>query len=228
VDVNTVSTLVALQQANPESAILSPLHLDATGCRLDRRFANHIGKSARIRELLSDVLLRREIEGIYPVGFINAAIWLLSRDCVSRVGLFNPAFDHYWEDNEYTERVHYHGLNVGLSPACRAYHERNQDSSPENFTIARYRLIVYATAQHRILRRMPGLWFNIASALSCILLSAPPINTSFAQAIFTKLGLVRRLLVNLPGMLRYRKRAYEGSQCFFQDAELDRQRFVTL
>lgn len=226
VDVNTVSTLVGLQRANPKSGILSPLHLDATGFHLDHLFANHIGKSAQIRELLSDVLLKREIADIYQVDFINAAIWLLSRNCISRVGLFNPAFDHYWEDNEYADRVHYHRFNVSLAPACRAYHERTQDPSPENLTLARYRLIVNAAAQYRILRRGPGAWFNIASAISGILLSSPPINTSFVQAIIVKLGLVRRLLSTLPAMVRYRKRAYQGTQCFFEDAELDRQRYV--
>ena len=228
VDVNTMSALVDLQRANPMSGILSPLHLDATGLHLDRLFANHIGKSAQVGKLLSDVLLQREIASIYQVDFINAAIWLLSRDCVSRIGLFNPAFDHYLEDNEYTDRVRYHGLNVSLSPVCRGYHERNQDLNPKNVTITRYRLIVYATAQYRILRRTPGVWFNIASALSCILLSSSPINTSFAKVIIIKLGLVCKLLLNLPAMLRCRKRAYQGVQCFFEDAELDRRRFAAL
>jgi GT2 family glycosyltransferase len=226
VDVNTVSTLVALQQINPKSAIISPLHLDGTGCHLDRLFANHIGKTASIRELMSDALVRREIADIYHVDFINAAIWLMSRDCITRVGLFNPAFDTYREDNEYTDRVRYHGFNVSLAPACHAYHERTQDPRPENLTVARYRLMVNATTQYRILRRVPGAWFNIASAMSCILLSSPPINTSFVQVIMMKLDLVRRLLSNLPAMMHYRKRAYQGTQCFFEDAELDRRYYV--
>ncbi len=226
VDVNTVSTLVALQRANPNSAILSPLHLDGTGRHLDSLFANHIGRTTSSSELMSDALLKRELADIYHVDFINAAIWLLSRDCIKRVGLFNPAFDHYQEDNEYTDRVRYRGFNVSFAPACHAYHERTQDPRPENFTVARFRLLVNATAQYRTLRRIPGVWFNIASAISYILLSSPPISASLAQVIMAKLDLVRRLLLALPAMLRYRKRAYQGTQCFFEDAELDRRRYV--
>lgn len=226
VDGDTVSALVALQRENPKSAILSPLHLDSTGCHLDRLFANHIGKSANIRELVGDALLKRKIADIYHLDFINAAIWLLSRECVTRVGLFNPAFDTYREDNEYTDRVHYYGFNVSLVPACRAYHERIQDRRSENLTVARYRLLVNATAKYRILRRRPGPGFNLASAMSCILLSSPPNNTSFVQTIIVKLDLVCRLLSALPAMMHYRKRAYQGAQCFFENAELDRQRYT--
>jgi len=226
VDVNTVSALVALQQANPDSAILSPLHLDGTGRYLDSLFANHIGRTANSKELMSDALLKKELADIYHVDFINAAVWLLSRGCVMRVGLFNPGFDHYREDNEYTDRVRYHGFKVSFAPACHAYHERTQDPRPERFTVARFRLLVNATAQYRILRRVPGAWFNIASAISYILLSSPPASVSLMQVMMVKLDQVRRLLLALPVMLHYRKRAYQGSQCFFDDAELDRQRYA--
>lgn len=226
VDGNTPQNLVALQQAHPQSAILSPLHLDSTGRYLDRLFANHIGKMTSIRELLSDALLRTEIAEIYHVDFINAATWLLSRDCITHVGLFNPGFDHYWEDNEYTDRVHYHGLYVSLAPAYHAYHDRTQDPRPEDLTLARYRVLVNAAIQYRILRRTPGTWFNVASAMSLILLSNPPTNTSFIQAFVMKLDLIHRLISTLPAMIRYRKLAYQGAQCFFMDAELDRQRYV--
>jgi GT2 family glycosyltransferase len=226
VDVNTISILVTLQQANPEYAILSPLHLNATGCHLDRLFANHIGESASISELLSDALLKGGIADVYHLDFINAAIWLLSRDCVTRVGLFNPGFDSYREDNEYSDRVHYHGFNVSLAPACRAYHARTQDPRPENFTVARYRLLVNAAAQYRLLRRRPGVWFNIPSAISGILFSSPPINTSLLHAIAIKLDLALRLCLALPAMMHYRKRAYQGGQSFFEDAEIDRQRYA--
>ena len=148
VDASTPKALVNLQKANPKSAVLSPLHLDATGHHLDRLFSHHVGKASGIGELLSDALLRRETADIYNLDFINAAIWLLSRECVTRVGLLNPAFDHYGEDREYTDRVRYHGFSVSLAPACRAYHERAQNPRPEDLMAARYRYMVNVAHQY--------------------------------------------------------------------------------
>lgn len=226
VDAHTPKALVDLQKANPESAILSPLHLNATGSHLDLLFSHHIGKASSIGELLSDTLLKGEAADIYHVDFINAAIWLLSRECITRVGLFNPAFDHYGEDKEYTDRAHYHGFYTSLAPAYYAYHERAQDPRPENLDVARYRYMVNATVCYRISRKRPGIWFNLASAVSCIVLSNPPSDIAFVQAIGMKLDLFRRLLSTIPATLRYKKRAYQGTQCFFEDAELDRQRYA--
>jgi len=226
VEANTPKALIGLQKTNPKTAILSPLQLDGTGNQLDRLFANHIGRTANIREIMSDALLKREMADIYHVDFINAAIWLLSRDCITRVGLFNPAFDTYREDNEYTDRVHYHGFNISLAPACRAYHDRSQDSDPESLTAARYKLLVNAAAHYQISRKNLVVWFNIVSAISCILLSKPPRSTSFVRNIGMKLALIQRLLSSLPATLNYRKRAYQESQCFFEEAELDRQRYA--
>lgn len=226
VDEFTLRALVDLQKANPEFAILSPLHRDATGYYLDRRFSMHITEGASIRELLSDALLRKETADIYSVDFINAAVWLLSRECITRVGLFNPAFDHYGEDKEYADRVRYKGFCIGLAPAYHAYHERTQEIGREYSTAAQYLMMVKSTVNYRILRITPGILFNIASAVSCILLSKPPSSTTLAQAIFMKLCLLRRLFSTLPATLRYKKRAYQYPRCFFEDAEVDKERYI--
>jgi hypothetical protein len=71
------------------------------------------------------------------------------------------------------------------------------------------------------------VWFNIASAFSCVMLSTPPAGVPFAQVLWTKLSLTYNFLSRLPTTLRYRKRAYQGTQClFFEDAELDRKRYA--
>jgi GT2 family glycosyltransferase len=226
VDVNTVRTLVVLQQAHPESAIISPLHLDGTGNHLDLKFANHIGKAATVQNILSDAVLKKDFTDLYNVDFINAAIWLLSRECIRRVGLFNPGFDHYREDNEYIERVHYHGLHVSLAPNCKGYHDRTNDPRPESFTLKRYIVMVNATINYRISRRKPGVWFNLASAVSYILLSNLPDEISFLHSMGLKIYLFSKMISTLPTLISYRKRAYRETRCFFEDAELDRQRYT--
>lgn len=226
VDANTPKTRVALQQANPESAILSPLHLDATGRHLDRLFANHIGETASIRELMSDALLKREIADIYHVDFINAAIWLLSRDCVTHIGLFNPTFDHYREDDEYVDRVRYKGFNVSLATTCYAYHQRTQDPTPDNLSTARHLLKANAEVQYRISRKTASTWFNITSTIFCIMFFRPSSSTSFVRSIEMRLRLLHKLFSILPTALRCRNRTYNETKCFFDDTGLDSQRYI--
>lgn len=57
--------------------------------------------------------------------FVNAAAWLISKECVLKTGLFHPAFFHYGEDNHYSARAQYHGFKSGLLPAAKVIHDRD-------------------------------------------------------------------------------------------------------
>ena len=53
-----------------------------------------------------------------------AAHWLISRDCLLKVGGFSPIFPHYGEDNNYAERTIFHGFKIGIVPGAIAIHDR--------------------------------------------------------------------------------------------------------
>jgi hypothetical protein len=38
------------------------------------------------------------VKDVYDVGFVNAAAWLVTRECLEKVGGFSPSFFHYGED----------------------------------------------------------------------------------------------------------------------------------
>ena len=56
---------------------------------------------------------------------MQAASWMIKVDVIKRVGLFNPLFFHYGEDNEYLNRIKYHGVKVGILSNCKIVHLSN-------------------------------------------------------------------------------------------------------
>ena len=104
--------------------IISPMHLNGAGDGLDYGFSNYIAPH-KCRGLYSDLFLGR-VRELYDVGFVNAAAWLMTRECVERVGGFSPSFFHYGEDDNYTQRLQFHKLKLGVVPAARIHHDREQ------------------------------------------------------------------------------------------------------
>lgn len=119
---NCLEVLIKKQQQNPQFGVLSPVHLNGKGDALDRNFGNYIS-SQQVPKLISDLLLDKK-EEIYEVPFVNAAGWLLSRKCLETVGGFDPIFFHYGEDDNYCQRVLYHGLKIGVLLQAFLLHDR--------------------------------------------------------------------------------------------------------
>ncbi|WP_426483865.1 glycosyltransferase family 2 protein [Flavobacterium sp. 2] len=128
VEVDTIEKLIHAQQKEPEYGIVSPMHLNGKGDKLDFNFSNYIIPS-RCKGLYSDIYLNKAKSNIYQVNFVNAAGWLLSRKCIETVGGFNPSFFHYGEDDNYIQRIHFHKLKVGILATTSLYHDREERSS---------------------------------------------------------------------------------------------------
>lgn len=118
-----IEKLVATQRKTPEYGLLSPLHLNGQGNKLDHYFSIYINYEAN-PDIYSDYILNRPKKAIYSVPFINAAGWLISKKCLETVGGFDPIFFHYGEDENYCQRVHYHGFKIGVCPEAKLKHDR--------------------------------------------------------------------------------------------------------
>lgn len=127
VEKNTIELLIQYHKKESNFDIISPIHLDGTGKRVDNNFSNYI-IPAQCKNFISDVLLNQVRETLYEIEFTNAACWLLTKKCIETVGGFNPLFYHYGEDNNYLNRLHYHGLKAGLCPAASIFHDRKQEN----------------------------------------------------------------------------------------------------
>lgn len=127
VEKETIKNLVLAQQKEPDYGIVSPIHLNGCGNALDCNFLNYITAS-KCKDLISDLFLNKVKKELYEVCFVNAAGWLISRECLDKVGGFNPSFFHYGEDDNYIQRLHYHALKVGVLANEQMFHDRENRS----------------------------------------------------------------------------------------------------
>lgn len=123
---NCIKKLISVAENFPQYGILSPIHLNGSGELLDYNFTQYISRSNdNGRALLTDLIKGTKPKDIYDVFFVNAAAWLITRECIETVGLFDSdLFTHYGEDDNFVHRLHYHGFKLGVVPNAFIYHDR--------------------------------------------------------------------------------------------------------
>ncbi len=124
IDLGGIQRLMEIQKQHPECLILSPVHLNGTGDELDYAFGRLCTPENSPGLLLS--ALRGQTRDVYLVRKGIAAAWLLSREALLTVGGFNPLFFHYGEDEDYVNRVRFHGYEIGVAPGVFARHHRER------------------------------------------------------------------------------------------------------
>jgi GT2 family glycosyltransferase len=154
---NCIKELVAVERKNQNFGILSPIHLNGQGNRLDKNFASFVLHRSNFN-FYSDLILSKSLQSIYQVDFVNAAGWLVSKTCLKKVGGFDPIFFHYGEDENLCQRLKYHGFRIGICPNVFLLHDReyrsyNNDKitlqSQEEKKKERFLKIRYADLNHR-------------------------------------------------------------------------------
>lgn len=125
VEVDTLEKLITIATSTPEYGIISPLHLNGDGSKLDWIFSTQIAPKM-CDNLVSDSLLAKDTHKIYNAKFISAACWLITQACLTKTGGFNPTFFHYGEDNNYVQRVLFHKYKIGVYPLAKIYHDRQR------------------------------------------------------------------------------------------------------
>lgn len=124
VEPNTFSELVRIHKLYPEFGILSPMHINATKTAIEKGLLNHIIKKTNVGELLLSDLFSGTTKDVYAISYVNAAGWLLPKSTLETVGGFDPIFFHYGEDDNYMQRVHFHGLKIGICIKSKMVHDR--------------------------------------------------------------------------------------------------------
>ena len=118
---NTIENLIEVHLKHPDYGIVSPMHLNGEGSKLDTNFSYYFKQN---NDILYDALHTKRLEPIYEVAFVNAAAWLVPIKTVETVGGFDPMFFHYGEDDNYCQRVLYHGFKIGVVPHVFVNHDR--------------------------------------------------------------------------------------------------------
>lgn len=119
IEKDTISGLVKAFDANDTVGIASPVHLNGSYTALDHGFVNYVSD-----HFVSDAYLK-QMKDYYEIPFVNAAAWLINRQCIDTVGGFDTSlFKHYGEDENYCQRVLYHGFHIVVATRFTICHDR--------------------------------------------------------------------------------------------------------
>lgn len=130
---DTFKIMIDAQKKQPEYGVLSPIQLTASMDRFDKNFARICKLDERKCDLLENLFFNNS--RITNITCVMAAHWLISKECLIKVGGFSPAFPHYDEDDNYAERVFYKGLRVGIVQHAMAVHDREYRQYSKEFLI---------------------------------------------------------------------------------------------
>ncbi len=228
----TIRHLVEEAELDSRYGVLSPVHLDDSGSALDPNFIQYVASSGG--DMFADLYFGRRLR-TYPVNFVNAAAWLISRRCLETVGGFDPVFFMYEEDADYCRRVLFHGFQIGIVGSCHIWHSRC--SSPVNLhsswhrrkaNIQRLSNRVFNT--NTLLLKDPQ--YRFAYAL-CILLVEyirslviAAANHSPHYILVLTIGFVRTVR-NLGVIFAHRRQSFQTGRLWIEDAGTKSYLFLT-
>lgn len=127
---STIGDLMKVQREF-NLGLVSPIHLNGTQDCLDYNFFDALVVRPKNNVFVRDLLMNVPRPYYQPVFTPCAAAWLLSRECIERVGGFDPLFFHYGEDANYFQRVLYHSIGVGVVPQSFICHDRKYHGNIE-------------------------------------------------------------------------------------------------
>lgn len=119
---NTIGQLVEVQDRY-HLAIVSPIHLNGKGDKMDFIFYKNAFPANQSIGLISQLLLGAIIE-YFPAEGINAAAWMISCSTIETIGGFDPIFFHYGEDGNYLARLKFHNKQIAIVPNSFIFHDR--------------------------------------------------------------------------------------------------------
>ncbi|MDL2271725.1 glycosyltransferase family 2 protein [Desulfovibrio sp. OttesenSCG-928-I05] len=136
ISIDGLAELIRLHAAHPECRIISPVQYNGEGSALDYSFARFCavngpeipvvpGSPALSPTPVAGGAARDTAELLYADWGI-AAGWLLPRATLQEIGGFNPLFFHYGEDEDYVNRVRFHGGKIAIAPAVAMRHHRTE------------------------------------------------------------------------------------------------------
>lgn len=120
IETDTISKCISAAVENSKYGVLSPMHFNWDGNKVDGYFLEMVNPD-NCKDFLSDLILSKS-KTTYKVHFIHAACWLITSDCLKKVGGFDPLFPHYGEDNDYIERATFYKFDTAIVSSTIVYH----------------------------------------------------------------------------------------------------------
>lgn len=122
---NSITSLIKICEKDESIGVASPIHLSRDKSKLDKKFEDYI-TSGSCPGYISDSTLG-QLKEYYPIGFVNAAAWLVKVDAIKSIGgLFSSAFFHYGEDSNFLTRLRFFNKKCVIVPGIFVHHLRDE------------------------------------------------------------------------------------------------------
>lgn len=141
---DTIEKLISVHNRHPEYGILSPMQCQANMHYMDDKFVLNVCYNISRNQLINDLFFN-ERRSIYEVPNVMAAHWLISRECIMKVGGFSPTFPHYGEDDNYCDRARYFNYKIGIVPESVGVHDREDRSETKQRRLYMYYISILRT-----------------------------------------------------------------------------------
>lgn len=133
---DTIENLIIQCKKNPNTWIISPFQCSAWLKNVDKNFQINVCWYESNKEIFSDMYFNKLKES-YEVTWVMAAHRMIPIDVIKKVWWFSPTFFHYWEDDNYTNRVKYFWYKILITPNINVVHDRYNriDSNSKKFQL---------------------------------------------------------------------------------------------
>jgi len=201
VENDTIGKLVDSFSFAKNIGIVSPVHMNGAGTDLDKNFSLFMPSG-----FISDAYLNK-LKDFYYSNYVNAAAWMLSAGCIRKIGGFDTLlFSHYGEDENYCQRVEYHGYKLIVNTSTKIYHDRENRGNEDQ-----YRNSIWK-------KKNAELWEKM---------SLGNVNQPFNYNALRKSN-ERSILINLL-LLRFAKvKKLKERRCLFQQINISRLKNITI
>lgn len=126
---DTIEKLINLCKKHSDLWIISPFQCSSDLKKIDKNFQNWVISYGSNSEVISDIYFDN-LKEIYEVKWVMAAHWFIPVPVIKIVWWFSPTFYHYWEDDNYINRVKYLWYKIYITPKLNVVHDRyNREDS---------------------------------------------------------------------------------------------------
>jgi len=186
---NTLSILSEQSKAHPSFGVLSPVHWDGTGKRLDKGFADY----AKVKSETELMALVQYGSDIVKLPFVNAAHWYIPVRVLKKVGGFSPLFHLYGEDVDLVNRIKHFGYRIGYCPKAFAVHDRADRKAPSPKSTYRSHFVYLLSQYTNINLSLPEAFaYSVLASIKSMAISLRQANYNnakmYAKICFHLLG----------------------------------------
>lgn len=123
---DTVDKLIKIHKSNTQFGVLSPVHVNPDRTGIEKLLLNRLFDFRTTDSTFFNDMYFNKLKDVYETKYVNAAAWFIPVETIKTVGGFDPFFTHYGEDDNYLNRIFYHGYKVGICPKLSIVHDADR------------------------------------------------------------------------------------------------------